>query len=241
MIKLVIADDEPETVSHVQEIVEAVAEKNDYDIRVTTVGNGQFLKEDILEGKSYDIFLLDMEMPGCTGLELARLIQEKCGVVYIIFITNHGEYCTDGYEVGASRYILKDKLDEKLPSALEYVISQMIQLHGKYYVVNNTQGLTKVLYRDIIKIEKGSGKYSILYTRKGEYKTRSSLACLMNYFKTDEFIFINKGIIVNMNHVNGIDSNRMMKLSYGPDVEVSQSRIREVKKQLIQFYVHHNQ
>ena len=68
MIKLVIADDEPETVSHVQEIVEAVAEKNDYDIRVTTVGNGQFLKEDILEGKSYDIFLLDMEMPGCTGL-----------------------------------------------------------------------------------------------------------------------------------------------------------------------------
>ena len=44
-----------------------------------------------------------------------------------------------------------------------------------------------------------------------------------------------------MNHVNGIDSNRMMKLSYGPDVEVSQSRIRDVKKQLIQFYIHHNQ
>ena len=51
MIKLVIADDEPETVSHVKEIVESVAEKNDYDIRITTMGNGQFLKEDILEGK----------------------------------------------------------------------------------------------------------------------------------------------------------------------------------------------
>ena len=49
----------------------------------------------------WDILLLDVEMPGMSGTELARRLRESDSRVQIVFITSHFEFMAEGYEVDA--------------------------------------------------------------------------------------------------------------------------------------------
>ncbi|ASS65233.1 MULTISPECIES: response regulator [unclassified Paenibacillus] len=51
--------------------------------------------------------LLDMEMPGMHGLELARRLKDIFPEIQIVFLTAHDEYARDAFEVEALDYLLK--------------------------------------------------------------------------------------------------------------------------------------
>lgn len=237
MIRLVIVDDNDKDLQNIADIVRETAKENNIEMQITSIGDASFFLDDIKEGKPYDIFLLDMEIAGRSGIELARKIQEMYGVPHIIFITNHVQYSPEGYEVKAERFILKETMSEKLPEALMYAVSELLQDKKRCYVSNSTECMAKIPYNDIIKIEKYDNKYSLIYTGRGNYKTRSSLSCLIRQLDSEEFIFVNKGIIVNLNHINEIDSKQKIHLSYGLDALLSKSRLSDVKKKMVDYYM----
>ena len=235
MIRLAVVDDNSNDRDRICKIVKETARKENFELKVTAMGDPSFLKTDIEEGVYYDIFLLDVEMPGYTGMELARLIQENCGASYIIFVTSHIEYCPEGYEVGALRYILKEKLEEKLPGDLVYVLSIIKKQKDRYFVIHNASGTRKIPYEDIIKIAKEDNKYSLIYTREGEYKVRSSIRSLTEQLKSRAFVVINKGILVNVGHIHDIDTNRILHLSCGLEAEASKSHLTDVRQKVMDY------
>lgn len=235
MIRLAVVDDNSKDRDRICKIVKETARKENFELKVTAMGDPSFLKTDIEEGVYYDIFLLDVEMPGYTGMELARLIQENCGASYIIFVTSHIEYCPEGYEVGALRYILKEKLEEKLPGDLVYVLSIIKKQKDRYFVIHNASGTRKIPYEDIIKIAKEDNKYSLIYTREGEYKVRSSIRSLTEKLKSRAFVVINKGILVNVGHIHDIDTNRILHLSCGLEAEASKSHLTDVRQKVMDY------
>ena len=239
MIHVVIVDDCGADREAIDRIVRETGQKEGFDFKVTAIGDAGFFKEDVAEGRSYDIFLLDVEMPGSSGMELARMIQEKYGMAYIIFITSHIEYCPDGYEVGALRYILKEKMKEKLPEALAFVVSQIRRQKERFLVVSNGEGTYKVSCEDIIQIVKEDNKYAAVFTPDGQYRLRSSIRTLMASLERlpggDMFIVANKGIIVNVRHIHDIGSDHSLHLSYGLTAQASKSHIADVKQRLLQY------
>ena len=235
MIKVAIADDELENIRHIENVLKEYSEERGVKFQISTYENSSFLQNDVKEGRGFDIFLLDVEMPECTGFDVARTIRQYYYESFIIFITSHDEYASDGYEVSAFRYILKDRIDEKLPMALDYIVPELERMMAHYYVIEQTMGSKLIRHSDIIKVEKKNQKYSIITTRAGEATVRSSLACILNELNSDDFIFIHKGVIINLGHVNGIE-DRIMTLSNGNKVEVSRSRIQEVKRAVSEYY-----
>ena len=121
MIKILIADDEP--------IERQVVSK-----KITRFFPDQFeifLAENGIEAlKIYDqehcpVCLLDISMPGMTGLEVAEAIREESAETSIIFLTAFDEFsfAKKAIEVKALDYILKPGADEDLQNALEEAIS----------------------------------------------------------------------------------------------------------------------
>lgn len=53
------------------------------------------------EDKRCDILLLDVEMPGLNGVELAKRIRQKNKALQIVFITGYTDYIAEGYDVSA--------------------------------------------------------------------------------------------------------------------------------------------
>jgi two-component system, LytTR family, response regulator len=70
-----------------------------------------------LSVEEFDIALLDINMPGTTGIELV----EKMGPErpYVVFLTAHPEHALKAFEVGAIDYLLKPVDDVRLKKALD--------------------------------------------------------------------------------------------------------------------------
>lgn len=69
------------------------------------------------------VALLDIDMPGMTGMELARRIREISPDTAIIFLTGYQQYAIDAFSVHATGYLLKPVNPEQLAAEVEYALS----------------------------------------------------------------------------------------------------------------------
>ena len=70
-----------------------------------------------------DLALLDVEMPGMTGIELAAAIKERQPGTAIIFVTAYPKYAVDAFAVRASGYLLKPVTREALEADVAHALS----------------------------------------------------------------------------------------------------------------------
>lgn len=66
----------------------------------------------------YDVVFLDIEMPGRSGLELARELA-RSGGPRVVFTTAYPQYAVEAFDVGAAGYLLKPFDEERLGKVLE--------------------------------------------------------------------------------------------------------------------------
>ena len=71
----------------------------------------------LLDTHDIDVVLLDINMPGMTGLEFARSLPEPRP--HIVFLTAHAEHAVDAFDVGATDYLVKPVDGDRLRKALD--------------------------------------------------------------------------------------------------------------------------
>ena len=77
------------------------------------------------ERRDFDILLLDVEMAGMDGVELARTVRQADEDVQIVFITGYTDYIAEGYEVSALHYLMKPVNEEKFYQVLSRAVSRL--------------------------------------------------------------------------------------------------------------------
>ena len=73
-----------------------------------------------IESHPVELAILDINMPGMSGLTLAQTIREKYERAAIFFLTAHRQYAVDAWSVHATGYILKPLTEERLAQELDY-------------------------------------------------------------------------------------------------------------------------
>jgi two-component system, LytTR family, response regulator len=110
-ISLVVADDDPVFRAYLNMLLSPLV---DFDIK--NIFEDPWKALQYLQQHPVDIAILDVEMPGLTGLEIARSLATK---PLFIFVTSHPGYAVEGFEVEAVDYILKPIQKERLLKALQ--------------------------------------------------------------------------------------------------------------------------
>ncbi len=77
------------------------------------------LDELLQNGFQPDAAFLDIEMPGMSGLELAKRIREISPKTNIVFATAYSEYATDAFRLHASGFLMKPATVEKVRTELD--------------------------------------------------------------------------------------------------------------------------
>ncbi|MBP3705497.1 MAG: response regulator transcription factor [Clostridia bacterium] len=72
-----------------------------------------------------DVVLMDVEMPGISGVELAKEIRKTNETVQIVFVTGYSDYIAEGYEVSALHYLMKPVNEEKFFSVLDRAVVRL--------------------------------------------------------------------------------------------------------------------
>ncbi|PLV56342.1 response regulator [Thermotoga sp. SG1] len=113
--KILVVDDEP----NMRELLREELEEEGYEVE--TAENGEEALKKFSTG-DYDLMILDIEMPGMNGLEVAGKIREMKKDARIVLLTAYSHYRSDLSSWAADEYVVKsfnfDELKEKVKKLL---------------------------------------------------------------------------------------------------------------------------
>ncbi len=220
MIELAIVEDEEVYASQLVDYIKKFEKENGYQIMISRFSDG-----DEITSKfrcQFDIILMDIEMKFMNGMEAAEEIRKKDKDVIIMFITNMMDYAVRGYEVDALDYVLKPVSYFSFSQKIGKAIDRLKQRSQKSISVESAEGLMKIKLDSIYYIE-SEGHNLIFYTTEGTIRTRANMKDLEELLRENDFYRINKGYLVNLFYVEGIEGNNCIL----PEVILAISRNRK--------------
>lgn len=238
MLRIAICDDDKNAVEAHKKIAETCLLQNGSAGETAVYTASENLLYDITEdGFFFDLLLLDIEMPGNTGMEIAEKIKPFLPNVKIIFITSHVEYAIDAFELSIFRYVPKDDIEKRLPAAIRDAVKLIELEDGKTYTIRTNSRLEKIPCKEIYYIER-DGKNARISAACGVSKVRKSLQQVYEELNAEEFIYIDRGCIVNIIHIMQIKEG-MAVLKNGAALPVSRGHLQEVKAQINRYWGMH--
>ncbi len=238
MLRIAICDDESQYVENHAKVIEQVLKQCGSVGELSKYTHSDNLLYDITEDQFfYDLILLDVEMPEYSGMELAAKIKPYLPNVKIIFITSHIEYAIDAFELSIFRYVPKNDMEKRLPVAIRDAVKLIELENGKVYTIQTNTRMEKIPYKEIYYIER-DGKNARIVTESGESKVRKSLQQVYEELDSEEFIFVERGCIVNMIHIVQIKEG-MAVLKNGESCVISRSHLQSVKEQINAYWGAH--
>lgn len=124
-LRVLIADDEMPARSKMQRMLGSMT-----DIEVVYVAENGIDALEHIQQLRPDLIFLDIEMPGMTGLEVARSIELE-PQPSVVFTTAYGDHAISAFEVNAIDYLLKPFNEERLQGAIEKVRKGMASHAGQ--------------------------------------------------------------------------------------------------------------
>lgn len=195
-----------------------------------------------------DLVLLDIEMPGHSGLELFDFFDEDDVNFSIIFTTAYNEYALQAFKFSAIDYLLKPINPEQLSEAILRLEKQKQKLENFKILKENIYhgNLTKIavpsgntlLFLDTEKIThiKGEGSYSEVFSNEGSknlvsrnLKNFEDILC-----KDNRFIRVHKSYIVNFEQVIAYNKSDggSLELESGIQIPVSAEKTQAILDQI---------
>ena len=195
-----------------------------------------------LVGGKVDVVFLDIQMPGQSGLKLAREISCSDEPPLIIFVTAYSEHALDAFDVHALDYVLKPVDEARLAQAVERATAMLgqRQLHGaalrryvdadgapgaKYISVRSVGRIEQVSVSDILRIE-SAGNYVELRLAGRTVLHRMALSRIERLLPPGEFLRVHRGSIVQRDQIARLettgDGTYQLTLRCGDVVAVSE-------------------
>lgn len=164
------------------------------------------------------LVLLDVEMPGVSGVDCARELQDSDPQTILIFATAHDKYMADAFEVYAFDYLLKPFKAERALATLERAKSVLKtredaaqsakpvepRPQSGRILLKHRDGVSVINMEDILLVQREE-RATVLYTvNDGRYVTGDSLADIEARLDPAFFMRCHKSYIINLSHVDSI-------------------------------------
>ena len=233
MIKIAILDDEEEALEKEEQITRQYFYSKKVECEITLYQSSEWFLLGLKEEK-FDLYILDAEMPGKNGIEVAREIRKLYPEPIIIYITNHLNYAVEAYEVNTYRYIPKDQLKDRLYLTYDALLPALMAREEKYYIIKKRSEIEKIAYSDIFYVKK-EGKNVVFVHRNGETSIRESLSTIEKELNSKDFIIVDRGYLENIKHVMKM-KNRDLYIRNGEIIAVGRERFKYVRKAILNYW-----
>ena len=123
MYNVAVCDDTEEERLQAAEYAGRFFDREGIEVRIETYASGRELLE---SDREYDLYLLDVLMPGMSGIDTAQALAEDKDHPVVVFITSSLESAVEGYRVEAAGFILKPVEEESFWSTMERVVRRRL-------------------------------------------------------------------------------------------------------------------
>lgn len=171
-----------------------------------------------LQEQSVDLALLDVEMPGMTGIELIRTLKDP---PLFILVTSKTEYALDGFDLRVADYMLKPVTMARFLAAIQRA-SELFEMRKtappQEYVSPDKQGflfarvnnqLIRIDYDNILYVQ-ALGDYVMLMTAAKKYAVHLTMKAIEERLPNARFARVHRSYIVAIDKVTSLEENSIL-------------------------------
>jgi DNA-binding LytR/AlgR family response regulator len=152
----------------------------------------------------YDVVFIDVEMPGLSGLDAARLVHGRTGAPQLVFVTAHEQYAIEAFAVEALDYLLKPVDPERLAQVVRRLGKKPAAPAPVQKIPVVSGGETVLVDWDDVHYARADGDYSRVHTFDRSYLCTRSLRELEETLPAGQFARIHRSYLVNLGKVAAV-------------------------------------
>lgn len=206
-VKCILLDDELPGLTYLRMLCEQIP-----DTDVVKVFNDPLKLLEEAPGLDFDVCVLDVDMPGLSGLEVARLLYGK----FVIFTTAHTQFAAEAFDLDAVDYIRKPIGRERLEKALQKVADRIRKTapEKQFLQWNTDKGKTLLFFDQIVRVTVSAGdkRDKLVMLENGERFTLKNISFLqlLAALPADRFCRVNKKDLVALRFVKFYTHDEML-------------------------------
>jgi len=218
---VMVVEDEPLARERLARLIAARA---DFEL-VAVCGNGNEALP-LLESAPPDVLLLDIEMPGPSGMELLRRTHASAPPPLVILTTAHAQFAIEAFAQQAVDYLLKpfdgERLDQALRAAQQRlqsraavqatqriraaiddvpVAASSTTAHASGRLLVREQGRTKVLRKEQIDWIEADGRHCVVHCGATQFRIDGPLSRLAGELGNDSLVATSRSALVNIERI----------------------------------------
>jgi two-component system, LytTR family, response regulator AlgR len=209
-MKLLIVDDEPPARDRLRRLL---AEMDECEV-IAEAGSGEEALSRCGELRP-DVVLLDVRMPGLSGIQVARHIDSLEHPPAVIFTTAYDQYAVEAFETEAVGYLLKPVRKEKLAHALRHAgrisparllkVAESARIeHGREQICTRLGDQLRLIALADIYYFRADQKYVTVRHKGGESLIDESLKALAEEFASD-FVRIHRNALIAEKQISAVE------------------------------------
>lgn len=180
----------------------------------------------------FDIFYLDIQMPGMSGMDFAREVRKVDEHVMLIFVTSLAQYALEGYEVMATDYIVKPIVYPEFKIKMKRAFSKLPEKEETVIRFVSSAGFYVVPIDDVLYCET-DGHSVVYHCKNGDYRKHQSMKEAEKDLEPLGFLRINSCYLVATKRIEAMEGHFVV-LNNGERLLVSRPRLQTVTQFLRQ-------
>ena len=180
------------------------------------------------------LILMDIDLPGISGMEAATLLRSYDSETPLIFVTNLAQFAIKGYEVDALDFVVKPVGYHDFALRMKKALRVMRRQAGQTLTVTSREGTSVFAAGDLAFVEVMNHELSYHVEGVGVVSGRGSLRELEASLEGQPFCRVSNSCLVNMEHIRQVKRDRLV-MSDGTELFFSRSRKRPAMETIAAF------
>lgn len=225
IMKIAIVEDNQSDRAIIKSYVSLYMQEHGLSVEIMEYENAEEFLEAHKKEKFRAVFL-DIYMNGKTGIEAAQEIFSLGGQCGIIFISSSTEFFRQSYAVNAIYYLVKPIVEEEFQLAMKFL--KLVPQYDVDFIQISYNGVERSIFtQDILYIDVQDHTTTV-HTIEQPIKLNASFCTLTNSLDKDRrFLKCLRGVIVNMQHIIGVDGN-MFIMDNGEKIPINIRYLKQI-------------
>lgn len=227
-MKIAICDDDITALSIISGALKSLLSQYEILAEIEVFSRTAALKKRV-EETTFELILLDIEMPQMDGIVFGELLRRQKKEVDLIYISNREDQVFQALRNHPVGFIRKSCFMEDTRHVLQHYLEKYKEESKPCITIESRAGLQTVFTEDLIYIE-GEAKYQNLYLKDGldPLQIRRSMGDLERELIPHGFLRVHKGYLVNYRYIRLIKEKELL-LTDGRQIPISRRKLQETK------------
>lgn len=209
MLKIAVCDDDPQALAAMSTLLRTYfASRPALHGQITSFLCGEALLEESRAQNGFDLYVMDILMPGLNGIQTGHGLRALGAGGEIIYLSSSNDYAVDSYDVHAFFYLLKPVEEQKLFQVLDRAVDKLHRHRCSAIVVNTAQGPRRVLLEHIRYVER-VGRNMRYHCTDGIVDSQTIRVPFKEMaaplLADSRFCLCGASFVLNFQHVTGVD------------------------------------